>query len=118
MTDTSKIREHMEVVGADGVHVGTVDKVDGKRIKLTKVDSGEGAKDISSVLFFFDGLAACVNSSLCDNNAAVTLFNLSAREFASAYGPYILYIRDKYKNEKYGTGVFQTRALKTRCSIF
>ncbi|RUW19165.1 DUF2171 domain-containing protein, partial [Mesorhizobium sp. M1A.F.Ca.IN.020.06.1.1] len=23
--DLSKIREHMEVVGADGVHVGTVD---------------------------------------------------------------------------------------------
>ncbi|MER8373750.1 DUF2171 domain-containing protein [Mesorhizobium sp. M1406] len=42
MTDTSKIREHMEVVGADGVHVGTVDKVDGQRIKLTKADSGEG----------------------------------------------------------------------------
>ncbi|MFA6157542.1 DUF2171 domain-containing protein [Mesorhizobium sp.] len=43
MTDTSKIREHMEVVGADGVHVGTVDKIDGERIKLTKNDSGEGA---------------------------------------------------------------------------
>ncbi|MER8571448.1 DUF2171 domain-containing protein [Mesorhizobium sp. M1338] len=42
MTDTSKIREHMEVVGADGVHIGTVDKVDGQRIKLTKADSGEG----------------------------------------------------------------------------
>lgn len=42
-TDTSKIREHMEVIGADGVHVGTVDKVDGQRIKLTKADSGMGA---------------------------------------------------------------------------
>jgi hypothetical protein len=43
MTDTSKIREHMEVIGADGVHVGTVDKVEGERIKLTKLDSGQGA---------------------------------------------------------------------------
>jgi hypothetical protein len=43
MTDAAKIREHMEVIGADGVHVGTVDKVDGQRIKLTKRDSGEGA---------------------------------------------------------------------------
>ena len=43
MTDTSKIREHMEVIGADGVHVGTVDKVEGNRIKLTKKDSGEGS---------------------------------------------------------------------------
>ncbi|MFD2057578.1 DUF2171 domain-containing protein [Mesorhizobium calcicola] len=43
MTDTSKIREHMEVVGADGVHIGTVDEVDGQRIKLTKADSGQGS---------------------------------------------------------------------------
>ncbi|MBS1831286.1 MAG: DUF2171 domain-containing protein, partial [Acidobacteria bacterium] len=42
MTDLSQIREHMEVIGADGVHVGTVDKVEGDRIKLTKADSGEG----------------------------------------------------------------------------
>ena len=40
MTDLSQIREHMEVIGADGVHVGTVDHVEGDRIKLTKKDSG------------------------------------------------------------------------------
>jgi hypothetical protein len=40
MADLSKITEHMEVIGADGVHVGTVDHVDGDRIKLTKKDSG------------------------------------------------------------------------------
>lgn len=34
------IREHMEIIGADGVHVGTVDKVEGDRIKMTKTDSG------------------------------------------------------------------------------
>jgi hypothetical protein len=47
MTDASSIREHMEVIGADGVYVGTVDKVEGGRIKLTKKDSGaeiEGAE--------------------------------------------------------------------------
>ena len=46
MTDVSRIAEHMEVIGADGVHVGTVDRVEGERIKLTKRDSGaqvEGA---------------------------------------------------------------------------
>lgn len=42
MADTSDIREHMEVIGADGVHVGTVDRVEGDRIKLTKADSGMG----------------------------------------------------------------------------
>jgi len=39
----TEIKEHMEVIGADGVHVGTVDKVEGGRIKLTKKDSGEGS---------------------------------------------------------------------------
>jgi hypothetical protein len=38
-----EVSEHMEVIGADGVHVGTVDKVEGNRIKLTKKDSGEGS---------------------------------------------------------------------------
>ena len=38
----SRIREHMEVIGADGVHVGTVDGVEDGRIKLTKQDSGGG----------------------------------------------------------------------------
>jgi hypothetical protein len=42
MADLNKIQEHMEVIGADGVHVGTVDHVEGGRIKLTKADSGEG----------------------------------------------------------------------------
>ncbi|MGJ4962181.1 DUF2171 domain-containing protein [Bradyrhizobium oligotrophicum] len=37
------IREHMEVIGADGAHVGTVDRVDGNRIKLTRKDGGEGS---------------------------------------------------------------------------
>jgi hypothetical protein len=41
--DIMDIKEHMEVIGADGVHVGTVDRMEGKRIKLTKKDSGEGA---------------------------------------------------------------------------
>jgi hypothetical protein len=42
MTGLTGIREHMEVIGADGVHVGTVDRVENNRIKLTKADSGEG----------------------------------------------------------------------------
>ena len=43
MVDLSQIKEHAEVIGADGVHVGTVDHVQGDRIKLTKQDSGEGS---------------------------------------------------------------------------
>jgi hypothetical protein len=37
-----RVTEHMEVVGSDGSHVGTVDKVRGDRIILTKSDSGAG----------------------------------------------------------------------------
>jgi hypothetical protein len=37
-----QIREGMEIIGADGVHVGTVDRVEGRRIKLTRADSGMG----------------------------------------------------------------------------
>jgi hypothetical protein len=33
----------MEVIGADGVHIGTVDRLEGNRIKLTKEDSGQGS---------------------------------------------------------------------------
>ena len=49
MVDPSEIQEHAEVIGADGVHVGTVDHVLDGRIKLTKNDSpstqdGQGQK--------------------------------------------------------------------------
>ena len=43
MAHARQIREHMEVIGADGVHIGTVDKLEGSRIKLTKKDSGQGS---------------------------------------------------------------------------
>ena len=38
----SEIKEHMPVVGSDGGHVGTVDKVEEDRIKLTKEDDPSG----------------------------------------------------------------------------
>ena len=44
MADTNAIREHMEVIGADGGHIGTVDHMDGNRIKLTKSDRGSGGE--------------------------------------------------------------------------
>jgi hypothetical protein len=39
MADLSLIKPNAEVIGADGVHVGTVDHIDGRRIKLTRKDS-------------------------------------------------------------------------------
>jgi len=40
-----QVREGMEVIGADGVHLGTVDRVEGTRIKLTRPDSGQGSHE-------------------------------------------------------------------------
>ncbi len=36
MVDGTQIREHMEVVGSDGKHVGKVDNVIGNEIELTR----------------------------------------------------------------------------------
>lgn len=41
MFEKLRIKEHMEVVDARGLHVGTVDEVDGDNIKLTKTDSAD-----------------------------------------------------------------------------
>ena len=46
MADATAIREHMEIIGADGGHVGTVDKVEGESIKLTKNDPGAGGRPL------------------------------------------------------------------------
>jgi hypothetical protein len=40
--EMKSVKPHMQVIGADGVHIGTVDRVENGRIKLTKADSGEG----------------------------------------------------------------------------
>ena len=43
MDHATQIAEHSPVIGSDGGHVGTVDKVDGDRIKLTKSDDPDGS---------------------------------------------------------------------------
>ncbi len=44
MIQATQIREHMEVVGSDGGHVGRVDHVLGTDIELAKMDLGSGLK--------------------------------------------------------------------------
>jgi hypothetical protein len=41
MFEKFRIKEHMEIAGSDGEHVGTVDKLEGDTIKLTKTDSAD-----------------------------------------------------------------------------
>ena len=44
MVEAGAIREHMEVLGSDGKHVGKVDHVMGDQIELAKMDLGSGMK--------------------------------------------------------------------------
>ena len=62
MAGVAGIKEHMEVIGADGVHVGTVDRIEGGRIKLTRKDSGEGSHK-GHHHFIDDGLVAEIEGS-------------------------------------------------------
>jgi hypothetical protein len=45
MINASAIQTGMEVIGADGVHVGSVERLEGDRIKLAKKDSGQGSHE-------------------------------------------------------------------------
>jgi hypothetical protein len=67
MIDASQIREHMEVKGSDGKHVGTVDHMDGGRIKLTKSDPASGGQhhylDLGMVKEIKDGTVCLTKSA-------------------------------------------------------
>ncbi len=52
MFEKWRIKEHMDVADSTGRHVGTVDEIEGDRIKLTRSDSSDGSHhyiDIDSV---------------------------------------------------------------------
>ena len=49
MVDVTQIKEHAPVMSADGVHFGTVDHVEGHRLKLTKTDSPDGKHHYVSI---------------------------------------------------------------------
>ena len=40
MSNLENVREHMQVIDAEGTPLGKVDKIEGDRIKLTRADSG------------------------------------------------------------------------------
>ena len=50
MIDFGSIREHMEVVGSDGKHVGEVDEIEGSEIKLTR-SMGMGAHHLLPISY-------------------------------------------------------------------
>ncbi len=66
MINPREIQEHMEVKGSDGGHIGTVDHLDGDRIKLTKSDPASGGEhhylDLDMVEEIRGG-AVCMNAT-------------------------------------------------------
>ena len=45
MSSLDQVREHMQVIDAEGTPLGKVDKIEGDRIKLTRDSSGQGSHE-------------------------------------------------------------------------
>ena len=45
MSSIDQVREHMQVIDAEGTPLGKVDAVEGDRIKLTRDSSGQGSHE-------------------------------------------------------------------------
>ena len=69
MIDTSMIKEHLEVVGSDGKHVGRVDHVMGDQIELAKSDLGSGLKHHMIPVSWVDHVDEHVHLSMTKDEA-------------------------------------------------
>lgn len=101
--DMSRVREHMEVVGSDGGHVGTVDCIEGDRIKLTRSDQAAGGQHHSIPLTLVRSVDDKVRLSLTVEEAK--------REWRTEQGP----VGDT-KFQSAGVGATDTAATGTASS--
>lgn len=69
MINVANIKEHAEVVGSDGGHVGKVDKVMGDLIELAKLDLGSGFKHHMIPITWVDHVDEKVHLSLTKDEA-------------------------------------------------
>jgi hypothetical protein len=61
MIDPSQIKEQMEVKGSDGKHLGTIDSVEGQRIRLA---AGGGLHDIDiAIVGSIKGGSVCLSKT-------------------------------------------------------
>jgi len=64
MVARTSIKEHMEVIGSDGVHVGTVDHMEGQdMVKLTHSDKDAGGEHHFIPLAWVDHIDSKVHLS-------------------------------------------------------
>jgi hypothetical protein len=91
-----RVREHMEVVGSDGQHIGTVDAVRGDRMVLTRSDPSAGGRHHSIPCGWIDRVddkvtvnktAAEAREAWRDEETSRALFE---REDQGSEGPHIL----------------------------
>ena len=81
MTDPSQIKGHMEVIGADGVCLGIVDKVEGNQVRLlANADSAALLEDDEAG----KAIADLKSPSVAPNDAAVGAQLLAIREVLQA----------------------------------
>ena len=69
MVAVSHIREHLEVLGSDGGHVGRVDHVHGDQIELAKLDLGSGFKHHMIPISWVDHVDAHVHLNVTKDDA-------------------------------------------------
>ena len=87
MVTASEIREHMEVVGADGVHVGKVDGVQGDRIKLARKDEEHGQNDAHHHFVQLSAVASCDGGKVWLSADAANAEQLMEEEDGSSVRP-------------------------------
>lgn len=84
MIGRDEIREGMEVIGADGVHVGTVDRIEEKRLKLTRKATGRDGQHEGHHHYLSLGLVAGVEGEVvrlaAKGDVAVSLFEEEEEE--------------------------------------
>ena len=87
MFNENEIKDRMEIVGADGVLVGTVDRLDGDRLNLTKPANGKKAEDRRQH-FLPTSLIASVtgNKVHLSTNGNVTTQSEAAKPFTPVAG--------------------------------
>ena len=88
MIGRDEIREGMDVIGADGVHVGTVDRIEEKRLKLTRRNTGRDGSHEGHHHYLSLGLVAGVEGEVvrlaAKGDVAVSLFEEEEAEEGAA----------------------------------
>jgi hypothetical protein len=83
MSRLDDVREHMQIIDAEGVPLGKVDKVEGDKIKLTRDSSGAGSHE-GHHHFIPSGLVADVEGDVVRLSATIeaveSIFQTEERE--------------------------------------